>query len=226
MHVTPSTQRTASARANLVSIIRAADRQLASRNNSLDDRAAAIRPLVECVSTVDADTRTHVQRVATCTRRLAQSCGWYGPALENLTIAATLHDIGKVAIPRELLSKPGSLSAAERAVVEQHTTRALAILNGCSSAAMRTTREVAVHHHERWDGAGYPNRLARTEIPLSARLVALADVYDALTSDRPYRPAIDHETAISMIAAGAGTQFDPFLTSVFLSLHHGAGRCA
>jgi len=226
IHDTPRPGTTALARADVFNTVRAADRELMRGAAAIPAQSTLIASLVQCASIVDDETTNHVHRVARYARSLAQACGWKGLQLEHLTIAATLHDIGKIGVSRTLLSKPGRLTQPERAAVERHTTLADSILRGCMSPLMRMTREVATHHHEHWDGRGYPLGLKEANIPLAARFVALADVYDALTSDRPYRTALPRDSALAMIAAGSGAQFDPALAASFLAIHEASARCA
>lgn len=224
IHVTPEPETTAFTRSDIVRLVRHADAELASTAGIA--AAAVFGRVVRIAALVDAETTDHVQRVAALACALAKACGWAAPALEQLGVAAVLHDVGKVAVPTRLLTKPGPLSGAERRAVERHTTFAWKLLGSCRSPELRVARQVAAHHHERWDGTGYPHALAGTSIPIAARVVALADVFDALTSDRPYRPAMSVEAALALIADGAGSQFDPALTAVFLNLHREARQCA
>ena len=141
--------------------------------------------------------------------------------IHDLVIASGLHDIGKVGVPETLLYKAGRLTSQERVMIEDHP-----IIGGeClqlmerefgNSRLLTMAREIAYCHHEWWDGTGYPFRLEGQAIPLTARVVALADVYDALTTDRPYKKAIAHDTVREMITAGTGRQFDPFVIGAFL----------
>ena len=226
IHDTPRPGTAALARADVFNTVRAADRELMRSGGAAPSRSTLIASLVQCASIVDEETTNHVHRVACYARTLAQAWGWKGLQLEHLTIAATLHDIGKIGVSRTLLSKPGRLTQPERAAVERHTTLADSILRGCVSPLMCMTREVATHHHEHWDGRGYPLRLKEANIPLAARFVALADVYDALTSDRPYRTALPRDSALAMISAGSGSQFDPALAASFLAIHGASAQCA
>jgi HD-GYP domain-containing protein (c-di-GMP phosphodiesterase class II) len=140
----------------------------------------------------------------------------FGPGrLATLCRAALLHDLGKCLVPRELLRKPGALSAAERRVVEGHAGvgSLLLVQKGLLSEA-----SIVRHHHERWDGAGYPDRLRGREIPLESRIILVADTFDAMTSDRPYRVALSREAALEEIRRAAGSQLDPACVAVALDV--------
>jgi putative two-component system response regulator len=142
--------------------------------------------------------------------------------VELLTQAAPLHDLGLLAVPTQLLDKPGPLDADERALMERHAEvgdDALARAAQDTFDALDwlpVARQIARHHHERWDGAGYPDRLAGDTIPWPARLLALVDSYDGLTSARPHRPALSHVAASAVIVAERGAQFDPDVVDAFL----------
>ncbi|MEA3333608.1 MAG: bacteriohemerythrin [Pseudomonadota bacterium] len=142
--------------------------------------------------------------------------------IKEITLVTPLHDIGKVAIPDSILSKPGPLTDAEFETMKEHSSIGGNLLSDIyvktGSQTMRMAFEVAMYHHERWDGNGYPAGLAGNGIPLAARIMAIADVYDALTSDRVYKKAFSHEKAREIIVAGRGTQFDPRLVDAFLAL--------
>ncbi len=135
--------------------------------------------------------------------------------------AAFLHDIGKVAMPDNILNKRGLLSSEEFRVIQSHTWQGAKIASQlapiCGSAYARQLEEICMYHHERWDGCGYPSGLAGKEIPYAARLMAIVDVYDALTHDRPYKPAYPQQLSLSIIADGCGTQFDPMIARVFIA---------
>jgi len=130
--------------------------------------------------------------------------------------ANPLHDVGKIAVPDAILLKRGSLSARERSAMETHTESGYRILAGSGSPLLDLAATIALTHHERYDGNGYPRRLRGLEIPLEGRIVAVADVFDALTSDRTYRRRLAHEDAIAMIRAGRGSQFDPDVVDSFV----------
>ena len=174
----------------------------------------------------DSDTGHHIQRTQQYTRvlghwLLAQPTpppGLTTDGVEELAKAAPLHDIGKIAIPDAILLKPGKLNAEEWAVMRTHTAqgadllqRAVERLGPDAGPLLHYGIQIARHHHERWDGSGYPDGLAGEAIPLAARLMAVADVYDALISRRPYKAPMSHQAAMDNICAGAGTHFDPML---------------
>jgi len=164
----------------------------------------------------DEDTAGHSQRVTDLTVALATRVGMHGDDLEHIRRGAQLHDIGKMAIPDRILSKPGKLTPDEWKVMKTHTTLGARFLEPI--AYLRDAIGIPRHHHERWDGTGYPDGLAGEEIPLSARIFAVVDVYDALTSDRPYRAAWTHDEAIAHIESGAGSHFDPRIARTFLEM--------
>ncbi len=166
----------------------------------------------------DDDTGLHTARVATVAAILAVAAGLPEQEVDLITRAAPLHDVGKIGIPDSVLLKPGRLTDEEFAVMRRHTIIGARILEGSRSPLMQLAEAVALRHHEKWDGSGYPDGIAGERIPLTARLVALADVFDALTHARPYRPAWTIEATLAEIARLRGTHFDPALTDLFLGL--------
>ncbi len=165
----------------------------------------------------DKETEGHTQRVATMTMEIANKLGITDPGeLTNLRRGALLHDIGKMGIPDTILLKPGPLTAEERKIMEQHTTYAYELLSPIEY--LRPVLDIPYCHHEKWDGSGYPRGLKGEEIPLSARIFALVDVWDALTNDRPYRKAMPPEQAKQIISEGSGSHFDPHIVEVFRTL--------
>jgi putative two-component system response regulator len=178
--------------------------------------AGTLRRLSRAVEYHDSATGAHQERVGAHAAAIATALGWSEAAVELLRVAAPLHDIGKIAIPDALLTKTGALTADERRIMERHTDVGRDLLGGSGSELLELAAVVAWTHHERWDGRGYPRRLAGTDIPLAGRIVAVADVFDALTSDRPYRAAFTPEEAIEMVRAESGAGFDPGIVSVFL----------
>ena len=137
-----------------------------------------------------------------------------GQTLEHIQRGSLIHDIGKIGIPDGILTKPGPLNPEERAIIEQHPLRAQQMLENI--AFLRPALEIPIYHHERWDDSGYPNGLEGEEIPLSARIFAVVDVWDALTHDRPYQHARPTEEALTYIESQAGKYFDPKMPQVFL----------
>ncbi|MFC4640259.1 HD domain-containing phosphohydrolase [Deinococcus hohokamensis] len=165
----------------------------------------------------DLETSGHTRRVLAHSMQLGEALNLDPETLTELKHGASLHDLGKLTIPDAILLKPGRLNAAEWAIMQTHAQ------NGHDIAARiptlpRGALDVIRHHHERWDGTGYPDRLAGVEIPLLARIFAVCDVYDALTSERPYKPAWTHQAAVKELIAQRGRQFDPRIVDTFLGL--------
>jgi len=177
---------------------------------------ATVRALSNAVEARDAYTGKHAERVAAYGIEIAQALGLPLADAPEIEFGFLLHDIGKVAIPDAILYKPGALTDEERALMARHPVIGAAIVSGIDflGEAARVVRS----HHERWDGRGYPDGLAGEEIPLAARVFAVADVLDALTTDRPYRPASPLGRARTMIVAESGKQFDPRVVEAFSSI--------
>jgi putative two-component system response regulator len=166
----------------------------------------------------DEETGAHIRRTGLYSELMASVLGWSADRVETIRMAAPMHDIGKIGVPDAILCKPGKLTEAEFEIMKTHTTIGAAMLDGSDSAILQMGREVALCHHERWDGRGYPRALSGADIPESARIVALVDVYDALSHDRVYRRALPEVEVLSIMEKGAGTHFDPSLYSVFTAL--------
>ena len=164
----------------------------------------------------DHETEGHTQRVTEMTLKLARLIDIPNKDLIHIRRGATLHDIGKMGIPDRILHKPGPLTTEEWVTMRQHPQFACALLTPIDY--LRPAKDIPCYHHERWDGSGYPRGLKGDEIPLSARLFAVVDVYDALTSDRPYRSAWSKQAALNYIQNEAGILFDPKITSTFLEM--------
>ncbi|MFN2587039.1 MAG: HD domain-containing phosphohydrolase [Actinomycetota bacterium] len=166
----------------------------------------------------DEETSQHIMRMSEYCFLLARRVGFDEDTSQRIRIASQMHDIGKIGIPDEILLKPGKFTPEERAVMEGHAAIGHRILAGSESKVLQVAASIAVHHHERPDGRGYPNRLAGTAIPVEGRIAAIGDVFDALTTDRVYRKAFPVPTALSMMRDGRGTQFDADLLDVFFDL--------
>jgi putative two-component system response regulator len=164
----------------------------------------------------DTETGAHIARMARYCLLIAEALGLDAETCRTLYLAAPMHDIGKIAVADSILLKPGRLTAEERAVMEHHTLHGYKILSGSKSPLIRVAAEIAVSHHERWDGTGYPGRLSGASIPLFGRIAAIADVFDALTSERPYKAAWSPEKARASIIEASGTHFDPDCVAAFL----------
>ncbi len=166
----------------------------------------------------DDGTHEHPQRVGRTAMQLAQVLGVDDAQARLIGQAAELHDVGKLSIPDAILLKQARLAADEFERLKTHTTAGAAILGGSHSTLMQPAEQIALTHHERWDGSGYPNGLSGEDIPITGRIVALADVFDALTHPRPYKPAWSIDATMSEIRALQGRQFDPSVVSAFMEL--------
>ncbi|HEX6548801.1 MAG TPA: HD-GYP domain-containing protein [Candidatus Dormibacteraeota bacterium] len=166
------------------------------------------------VAAKDVSTERHVERVGILARSLGRAAGVRGLDLENLVSGALLHDVGKLYVPDSILGKRGPLTLEEQVVMQSHTTRGEAMLR--SEGASVEIMAVARSHHEWWNGTGYPDRLAGFEIPFVARLVAVCDGFDAMTSERPYRAPLSVVQALEILEEGAGSQWDAGLVELFL----------
>lgn len=193
-----------------LSLTRATDLERAYRD--------AIHMLGEAGHHNDTDTGVHIWRMAAYSRLLARSIGWSPEECQLLELAAPMHDTGKIGIPDRILRKPGPLDPQEWAVMRTHSRIGWTILSRSDAPVFRMAAGIALHHHEKWDGTGYPKGLARLEIDEASRIVALADVFDALSMRRPYKEAWPLEKILDTIRGGAGHHFDPLLVTAFFDI--------
>jgi len=163
----------------------------------------------------DGDTGEHVERMSSYAQAIARQLGMGVEDQALIKLSAPMHDVGKIGIPDSILLKAGALTDAERKVMQEHPTIGAGILGGSRSKLLQMAERIAATHHEKWDGTGYPNGIAGQHIPLEARIVALADVFDALTSPRVYKDAWSVDEAVSYILSLSGTHFDPRVVAAF-----------
>ncbi len=168
----------------------------------------------------DDDTGEHTQRVGHTAGLLAEALVLPAPTVRLVRLAAPLHDVGKIGVPDEILLKPGKLTSEEFEVMKTHVTIGASILSRSQSPLLRLGEQITLSHHERWDGTGYPFGLAEEEIPIPGRIVAVADVFDALTHDRPYKEAWPVDEAVAEISRQSGRQFGPGVVEAFETLDH------
>ncbi|MDT8339874.1 MAG: response regulator [Longimicrobiales bacterium] len=200
------------------------ERELRIALGTLDDAQArteeahlyAIRALMLAAEYKDTDTASHLERISEYVVLVATTLGLPEDEVSLLRQASPMHDIGKIGIPDAILSKPGPLSVEERRTMQQHTIIGARIMGASDAPVIRMGRTIARWHHEQWDGSGYPDGRQGEEIPLPARICAVADFFDALTTTRVYRPAVSPEDTLEMMRARAGQHFDPDVLDAFL----------
>ena len=183
-----------------------------------ETRLQIVQRLGRAAEYKDNETGMHVIRMSHFSKLLALAAGHSPAWAEDLLNAAPMHDVGKIGIPDAVLRKPGPLDADEWATMRRHPEIGAEIIGEYPSGVLQLAREIALAHHEKWDGSGYPRGLAGEAIPLSARIVAIADVFDALTTRRPYKEPWPVQDALDHIAAQAGKHFDPALVALFAPL--------
>jgi putative two-component system response regulator len=185
-----------------------------------------IHRLVKASQYRDEETGAHIRRTGLYSEVMAEVLGWPSEQIEHIRLAAPMHDVGKIGVPDAILQKPGKLTPEEYEIMQSHAVIGARLLSGSESPMLQMAERIALCHHERWDGTGYPAGLWGEAIPECARIVAIVDVYDALTHDRVYRQALPEDEALAILERGRGTHFDPFLLGVFLSVHTEMQRIA
>ncbi|HEY1076973.1 MAG TPA: two-component system response regulator [Fontimonas sp.] len=190
---------------------------VAQRTREVEEtRLQIIRRLGRAAEYRDDETGTHVIRMSQFARLIALDLGWGDRQAELLLNAAPMHDVGKIGIPDRILQKPGALDEDEWKIMRQHSAIGASIIGKHDNELLETARVIALTHHEKWDGSGYPRGLKGEQIPIVGRIVALCDVFDALTSQRPYKPAWTNEKAVAYIREQSGKHFDPYVVESFL----------
>jgi putative two-component system response regulator len=183
-----------------------------------------VQRLVIATENRDGDTHEHILRVASYAGIIARELGLDPAFCRMLALASTMHDIGKIAVPDSILLKPGRLDDEERRIMEKHAEQGFKVLAESTSDLIQLAAEIALTHHERWDGTGYPRSLAGESIPLSGRIVAVADVVDALLSERPYKKAWSLPEVKAFLIADDGRHFDPACVAALLDNWHQVER--
>ena len=199
---------------------RVLEKQVRQRTRQLENAfVETILTLMRAAEYRDDETGAHVHRISFYTRSLAEALGMDTEFCKSIHYASPMHDIGKIGIPDHILLKPGGFEPEEWEIMKTHTTIGARILANCVSPYSKMGEEIALSHHERWDGSGYPQGLQGEDTPLPARIMQICDVYDALRSKRPYKEPIDHKTSITIILNGDGRtdpgHFDPDVLSAF-----------
>jgi putative two-component system response regulator len=180
-------------------------------------REETIHRLARAVEFRSAETGRHIERMSLYSGLLARRVGLESARCDLIQSASAMHDIGKVGIPDHILHKPGKLTAEEFEIIKQHSEIGYRIFADSTAQLLALAAKIALTHHEKWDGSGYPGGLTETQIPMEARIASIADVFDALTSPRVYKPAYDVEAAVEIMRAESAQQFDPNLLDVFLA---------
>lgn len=208
--------------------LRAKDEQLqraADRIRALSiSYEETIRQLMKASLCRSHETGMHIKRIGLLSEMLALAAGWTPSDSQTIRLAAPMHDVGMIGIPDAIVQKPGKLTPVEFEIVKTHTLNGARILEGSHSDVLAMAHKIALYHHERWDGTGYPHRLSGQMIPEPARIVGIVDVFDAVSHDRVYRPALSADAIRDILAKGAGTQFDPNLINLFLANFETARR--
>jgi HD-GYP domain-containing protein (c-di-GMP phosphodiesterase class II) len=211
------------AQRQLANSARSLEEKVAERTFELDDaRAETLQLLAAAVEYRDDETFQHTERVGVISAEIATRLGLRSEQVKRLREAAPLHDVGKIAIPDGILLKRGNLTPEEHDLMQRHAALGARLLSRSSSPVLHMAAVIAATHHEWWNGTGYPSGLAGERIPIVGRVVAVADVFDALTHDRPYKQAWPVERAVARIKRASGSQFDPRVVEAFVAMHEDA----
>ena len=196
--------------------IRLARRRTLQMVDTREAHLQTVTMLANSIEARDIYTRGHVERVRNYARTLAQALEWDDAAMVTLEFGAILHDVGKVSIPDHILNKPGPLTPEEKVTMHAHAEIGTRMMKDVTH--LEAALPYILHHHERWDGEGYPNHLMHDEIPMEGRLLALTDAYDAMTTDRPYRKGMPKEDALKRLKIDSGKHFDPVMVDAFVEI--------
>lgn len=194
---------------------RALDDMVEAKRQTYEAYLETIQKLALAAEYKDEGTAEHIRRIALYSESIAKALGLTSQEIEVLHHASPMHDVGKIGIPEGILLKAGRLDREEWEIMQRHTIIGARILHGSSSELLKAGEIIALTHHEKWDGTGYPQGLAKDAIHIFGRIVAVADVFDALTTRRPYKKAFDNEEAFAIIKAGSGSHFDPAVVAAF-----------
>lgn len=193
------------------------EQQVREKTKHIRAREAQIaHRLISASGYRDEETGEHIKRIGLCCARFAQILGASEDEVEDINLAGSMHDVGKIGIPDTILFKQGKLSEEEFEVIKEHCAIGANILAGTDIPVLKLAHDIALYHHEKWDGTGYPYQLHKDEIPLPARITAIVDVYDALSNDRVYRRAFPEPQVVQIMHEMAGHHFDPELFRIFV----------
>lgn len=196
------------------------EQRVAERTREIEDEhVAVLQRLVAIAEFRDHEAGEHPQRVGRLSGLLAEQMGLPGEVVDNIRRAAPLHDIGLIGIPDSIMLKQTALTEQEQGIMRTHVTIGARILAGGQSTLLQSAQRIALSHHERWTGKGYPDRLAGERIPIEARVVGMVDSFEAVTHERPFRPAWSLQKALAFIGDESGRLFDPAVVTAFLKLH-------
>jgi len=174
--------------------------------------------LLSAAAERDQETGLHVRRIGLYAAAFAKELGWSADQIDEIKLAAPMHDVGKIGVPDSILLKPGKLEPEELSIMRKHVLTGSKILSGTDIPMMKMAHDIALYHHERWDGKGYPYGLKGDEIPQCARIVSIVDVYDALSTRRIYKPSYSEEETLRMMQEQKGKHFEPYLLDVFMKI--------